>query len=361
MANQVTNSRYFKRYDFEGTTLPADWAIAAQGTGMAVSVSGGALVITTGTTASQITKVRCSKAMQPRCRVRFVAKLSQRIVNQTFYLEVVDATGTIYAHYKFDGTSATACLVNSAYAGVANTAKSPGTAPTSAASFLADIRFDMDRAIFSMIAADSVASMTPSTHFDKNVPANETELFIEIRAENGASVPASTTTFTIESVMISDIENLAVEIVPGQAISNPGTAVPIVAAATIPISGSVTVSGTATNTPLTPTASTIVSAASTNAAAIKASAGRIFNINASNEHTVVQYLKIYNKSTAPTVGTDQPVLTIPLPASSRTEVAFGALGMQLSTGIAIAITALMPYTNTGVATVNAVRVCTSYV
>ncbi|OHD22741.1 MAG: hypothetical protein A2Y38_18545 [Spirochaetes bacterium GWB1_59_5] len=354
MANQVTNSRYFKRYAFEGTSLPADWAIAAQGTGMAVAVAGGALTITTGTTALAVTKVRCSKAMQPRCRVRFVAKLSQRIVNQTFYLEVVDASGTTYAHYKFDGATATACLVNSAYAGVANAAKSPGTAPTSAASFLADIRLDMDRAIFSMIAADSVASMSPSTHFDKNVPANETELFIEIRAENGASVPASTTTLTIESVMISDIENLSVEVVPGQAISNPATAVPVIAATTIPISGSVT------NTPLTPTASTIVSAASTNAQFIKAAAGTIFSINVSNEHTAAQYLKIYNKATAPTVGTDQPVLTIPLPASSRIEVNFGAIGMRLSAGIAVAITALMPYTDTGVATVNAVRVCTAY-
>lgn len=356
MANIITNSRFFKRYPFEGTALPADWAIAAQGTGMAVAVAGGALTITTGTTASAITRVTCSLAFIPRCRVRFIAKLSQRIANQTFYLEVRNAAGTTYARYKFTGTTNTVCAVESAYASVANVEKSPGTIGATSTSNLYDIRLDMDRAIYSIIAADAAAIMSPSVLFDRNVPANEDELFIEIRAENAASVPASTTTFTIESVMISDMENVAVEIVPGQAIQNPATAIPIVSTG-----GSVSVSGSVTNTPVTPSASTIVAAATTNATVIKASAGTIFGMDISNAHTSVQYVKIYNKATAPTVGTDQPVHIIPVPASSAVSINFSAIGLRLSAGISIAITAGMAHTDTAVATVNGVRCCTEYV
>jgi len=356
MPNIITNQRYFKRYPFEGTSLPAGWGVSALGTGMAVAVAGGAMTITTGTTASAITRVACSISLIPRCRIRFIAKLSQRIANQTFYLEVRNAAGTTYARYKFTGTTNTVCAVESAYAGVANTGKSPGTIGATSTSNLYDIRLDMDRAIYSIIAADAASIMSPSVVFDRNVPANEDELYIEIRAENGGTAPASTTTLTIESVMISDMENVAVEIVPGQAIQNSATAVPIVSTG-----GSVSVSGSVTNTPVTSSASTIVAAASTNATVVKASAGTLFNMNISNEHTAAQHVKIYNKATAPTVGTDQPVLTIPVPASSNVQIHFGAVGLRLSAGIGLAITALMPYTDTGVATVNGVRCCTEFV
>jgi hypothetical protein len=45
---------------------------------------------------------------------------------------------------------------------------------------------------------------------------------------------------------------------------------------------------------------------SNNATVVKASAGRVYHINGQNAAAGVRYLKLYNKATAPTVGTDIP-------------------------------------------------------
>jgi hypothetical protein len=81
------------------------------------------------------------------------------------------------------------------------------------------------------------------------------------------------------------------------------------------------------------------SAATTNATSAKASAGNVHLILALNTTASVKYLKLYNKASAPTVGTDTPVLTIPLPVSNAlTEVNISDGGFYFSTGIAYALT-----------------------
>ena len=80
------------------------------------------------------------------------------------------------------------------------------------------------------------------------------------------------------------------------------------------------------------------SAATTNATLIKASAGRLFLIIGRNNVASIRYLKFYNKASAPNVGTDVPVLTIALDASSRFEIDLNPYGQFFTTGIAFAIT-----------------------
>lgn len=80
------------------------------------------------------------------------------------------------------------------------------------------------------------------------------------------------------------------------------------------------------------------SAATTNATLIKASAGRLFLIIGRNNVASIRYLKFYNKASAPTVGTDVPVLTIALDASSQFEIDLNPYGQFFTTGIAFAIT-----------------------
>jgi hypothetical protein len=77
-------------------------------------------------------------------------------------------------------------------------------------------------------------------------------------------------------------------------------------------------------------------AASVNATVAKASAGDVFRVMGNNVKASVVYLKIYNKATAPTVGTDVPVLTIPIAASGIFNVMLD--GYYLSTGIAYGFT-----------------------
>lgn len=81
----------------------------------------------------------------------------------------------------------------------------------------------------------------------------------------------------------------------------------------------------------------ISSAASTNATSGKASAGNIFMMTGRNANAAVLYLKIYNKASAPTVGTDTPVMTVALPPQSNF-VFDWANGRYFATGIAYAFT-----------------------
>lgn len=80
------------------------------------------------------------------------------------------------------------------------------------------------------------------------------------------------------------------------------------------------------------------SAATTNATSVKATAGQVYAIEVGNNHaTNVAYLKLYNKASAPTVGTDTPVETILLPPRVPRDIVFDA-GAPFTTGIAYAIT-----------------------
>lgn len=80
-----------------------------------------------------------------------------------------------------------------------------------------------------------------------------------------------------------------------------------------------------------------VSAGSTNATSVKATAGQIYTIIANNVNASVRYLKLYDKASAPTVGTDTPKMTLALPAASVQRFDF-PLGIKFDLGIAFALT-----------------------
>lgn len=89
-------------------------------------------------------------------------------------------------------------------------------------------------------------------------------------------------------------------------------------------------------------------AASTNATVAKASAGDLFTAVGYNAAATLRYLKIYNKATAPTVGTDTPVLTLALPPTAA--FAFDFPSQYFSTGIAYALTTGVADSDTGALT-----------
>jgi hypothetical protein len=91
----------------------------------------------------------------------------------------------------------------------------------------------------------------------------------------------------------------------------------------------------------------LISAATTNATSVKASAGCINTLQVSNANAAIRYLKLYNKASAPTVGTDTPVMTILLPASSNQTIGCGPYGIRFTTGIAYALTTGMAVADTG--------------
>jgi hypothetical protein len=103
------------------------------------------------------------------------------------------------------------------------------------------------------------------------------------------------------------------------------------------------------------TISRTISAASTNATSVKGSAGQVYGWYLSNTNTSARYLKLYNKATAPTVGTDTPVLTICIPGSGGANVEF-THGIAFGTGIALALTTGAADSDTGAVAANEIIV-----
>ena len=89
-------------------------------------------------------------------------------------------------------------------------------------------------------------------------------------------------------------------------------------------------------------------AASTNATVAKASAGDIHRVTGYNAAATVRYLKLYNKATAPTVGTDTPVLTLALKPLDAFNIEIG--GYYCSAGISYALTTGAADADTGAVT-----------
>lgn len=64
------------------------------------------------------------------------------------------------------------------------------------------------------------------------------------------------------------------------------------------------------------TTARVNAAATTNATLIKGSAGQVYGWSLSNAAAAARFVRLFNKATAPTVGTDTPVLTIALAAGA---------------------------------------------
>lgn len=79
-----------------------------------------------------------------------------------------------------------------------------------------------------------------------------------------------------------------------------------------------------------------ISAASTNATSVKGSAGTIGSVVLTNTSAAIKFFKLYNKATAPTVGTDTPVATVGVPAG-QTITWQCEQGLRLNLGIAYAL------------------------
>src|SRR4030042_652964 len=79
---------------------------------------------------------------------------------------------------------------------------------------------------------------------------------------------------------------------------------------------------------------------------IKSSAGQVYGWYLYNNAVTTRYVKLYNKATAPTVGTDTPVMTIGIPPGSAANVEYN-IGIPFATGIGIGATTGVADNNPG--------------
>lgn len=80
------------------------------------------------------------------------------------------------------------------------------------------------------------------------------------------------------------------------------------------------------------------STADANVVLVKAGSGRIYGYVFANTSATTRYVKLFNKATAPILGTDPPVRIIMVPANGIAAYHIGP-GLPFSAGIGMAITA----------------------
>lgn len=102
------------------------------------------------------------------------------------------------------------------------------------------------------------------------------------------------------------------------------------------------------------------SSADTNAANVKSSAGKVFYIGVTNSNASARYLRLYNNSGTPTVGTTTTVFCKMIPAGGGFNVDFSH-GLNFSSGIAMSLTTGAADTDTGAVAANEIKVNIGYV
>lgn len=332
----------------------------------------------------------------------------------------LSAVGWNFYRLEYSGTTATNTLFDTARNGYASGNTTATTNTTASPGHMAIITAnDGQASLLDQLVASTAAIQTANRATRVVMVPDDAQVYLQIRVVNGSTAPASTTTWTIGQVSIGHFEADSV-IVQDMRPTSYQTALPVeimrgVALATQPVSGTVTATIAAGATTIakardsaigatdtgvailgvrrdSPTAETpaagdyivpqysnlgagyvhnvahtaggatpyrLVSAASTNATSVKASAGQIYSITAMNTNAAVRYLKLYNLATAPTVGTSTPVQVYALPPSGGLTLSF-PVGMAFSTGIALATTTGAPDTDTGAVAANEIVISLTF-
>jgi hypothetical protein len=262
----------------------------------------------------------------------------------------VDLFGYNYFWTQYSGTTATAANVDSQRRGW-NTGNTAATINTTASpGHVMQTYADGRNANWAdaLVATATAPNFTTRASRIENLPDDDAELYVYIWSWNGTTAPASTTTWTVGFVAVEDVCNLPV-FLAGVRPQGSNAPLPVniaLSAATVPISGSVTVGAGITaigdvgqqyraNATGAASGAHIVSAATTNATIVKGSAGRVLGWSLSNNSAAWRYVKLHNQTTAPTAGT-AVVRTIAIPPGGVSNFTLEG-GIAFATGIALTI------------------------
>jgi hypothetical protein len=113
---------------------------------------------------------------------------------------------------------------------------------------------------------------------------------------------------------------------------------------------------TTAGTPAAPTNYFLNSLATTNGGLIVTGTIGVNSFFATNSGATDAFVKLYNKATAPTVGTDVPEMVIKVPATGQVELTPGFNAYRFPLGLGIAITALAADTDTTAVAAGQVKV-----
>ncbi len=244
---------------------------------------------------------------------------------------------------EFGLTAITTTFVAEAI-GDSSAAKASGNAGVSTVTTAAAqeylIEIDSRDIIVSNAAVDSTAAKAAGASRVSTQCPNDKKLYKLVMRFRNVAAPGSNTNVVIQRVLVVDNYEQRVQVSSGEGdqIGAKSIGVNVVTLPT-PVQMYLMPQSGAGGANLT---HKLTAAASTNATSVSGSPRTVTGGYLRNRAAYEVFFKFYNKATAPTVGTDTPVLTIGIPASGLVGVAdvVGAAGLHLTTGLAYAITKL---------------------
>jgi hypothetical protein len=356
-------------------------AIGSQVTGMTYSVTSSALSVVMGTAASSELWLLSKQTFAGKEDILLTLAKSQMLAANSIRIclvEVDPVTGVPLLNPNLAGdftnkggaefgqtTSTTAYYALGL--GDSSPAEADGNTGTAVSAWTTPnevlIEIDSRDIIVSTATVDAVSAKSSSASRVSTQCPNDKKVYKLLLRFRNVSAPASSTTVSIGRVLVIDNYEQRVQVSSGEgdqigakALAANIISMPSVVLNTInPFASPSTANNVSKHK--------LISTATVNATSVKASGGRITGGILQNTTSSWLYFHLYNKASAPTVGTDVPVSVIGIPPNGQVLPAEidGIYSDCFTAGIAYGITAGAADTDTTAVTAGAVIVNLKYV
>lgn len=348
------------RDSFSAPSLDTDKWDYGVGVGGTLTQSAGVLQMGSGVSINSETYIQTKEVFTIPFRVSIGVNLSQRIANQSFFVEAISVDkdtlqpdGKHAVAMLFDGTTATSAKYR-----VQNGALTPldasATFPTSASGSIYELELFADEAWFHGGTLDSTSARTNSYRRHQQIPEPNAIFKVRLRWLNAGTAPATSTNASVNFLAVQDYAELTAEITAGrgQTVAGQSLGVSVVS---IPTTNVVQMASATSGA----TAWYQMSSATLNPAVVKSSAGQMYAITVSNSGATPVFVKLYNKTTNPVQASDTPIMNIMVPAGATIQQNF-PIGIKFTTGIAIATTGAMAHTDATLIAANQATISIAY-
>ena len=222
------------RESFAGTALdPNKWTSLA-GSGGSIGVSGGVLTLGSGANANDESWVLSTETFTIPFRVSVGLTLSQRIINQAFYVEAVSINrdsglpdGLHMLGLLFDGATATQAKYEVQTGGLTRLTSAASTFPTTASAGVYEVEAFTDEAWFHGGALDATTGRANSYRRHQQIPDPNGLYKLRLRWLNGGTAPASSTSAVVQFIAVQDYAELTAEITAGRGQGVAGQAIAV--------------------------------------------------------------------------------------------------------------------------------------
>ena len=222
------------RDSFAGAALDPNRWTSQVAAGGSIGVSGGVLTLGSGANANDESWVLSTETFTIPFRVSVGLTLSQRIVNQSFYVEAVSINrdsglpdGLHMLGLLFDGATATQAKYEVQTGGLTRLTSAASTFPTTSSAGVYEVEAFTDEAWFHGGALDATTGRANSYRRHQQIPDPNGLYKLRLRWLNGGTAPASSTSAAVQFIAVQDYAELTAEITAGRGQGVAGQAIAV--------------------------------------------------------------------------------------------------------------------------------------